>query len=231
MTAVTPSHGGEQAPLGDKFVLLIFLASLVTFGPALVLPFIQDDWPVIAYNPDLNLENLPYLAGQTYWGKALPLDDPWRPGHQLYRPLPVIMFAIEKAVFGLTPWAFRLTNLLLHFLSAWLVARLAAHWLGDSPQARRSAALAGILFAVHAIHFEPVAHIVGRAELGMTAATLAALLCAARVSSDSRWIIAALLSSVIATLFKEISCSLYDQIQQLQSPASECGNARNFPLL
>ena len=155
------------------------------------------------FNEDLTAANLPYMAGKTYWGKQLPLDDPWRPGHHLYRPLPVMMFAVEKALFAQHAWLFRLTNLLLHFLCSCLLALLIAQILGGDRAAWRAARLGALLFAVHAVHFEPIVHIVGRAELGMTTATLAALLCVERAGQSTRWLALTLILGCTATLFKE----------------------------
>lgn len=203
MAGPISSSPGEQTPFARTTCLLIFLATIAAFGPTVTLPFVQDDWGVIVENEDLTLENLPYMGGKTYWDKELPFDDPWRPGHYLYRPLPIVMFAIEKAIFGLNAWGFRLTNLFLHALSACFVALLVARMLGGCRHAWRVAKLSGLLFAVHAVHFEPVYHIVGRAELGMTATTLAALLCVEKAAKNVRWVIVMLALGMVATLFKE----------------------------
>ena len=158
---------------------------------------------MIVHNQDLTLENLPHIAGRAYWDRQLAFEDPWRPGHYLYRPLTVMMFAVEKSVFGSKAWAFRLSNLLLHIVSACLVFILVVRILAGSSTGRQSAMASALLFAVHAVHFETVLHIVGRAELGMTAAVLAALVFADKADKDRRWFGATLAAGMLAVLFKE----------------------------
>ena len=193
----------EAGPSRRNALILLFLASVLALAPLLPLPFIQDDWGVIVHNQDLTLENLPHIAGRAYWDQQLAFEDPWRPGHYLYRPLTVMMFAVEKSVFGSKAWAFRLSNLLLHIASACLVFTLVVRILAGSSTGRQSAMASALLFAVHAVHFETVLHIVGRAELGMTAAVLAALVFADKADKDRRWFGATLAAGMLAVLFKE----------------------------
>jgi hypothetical protein len=193
---------GMERSLTLGSALIVLIAAVVTMGPTLSLPFLQDDWGVIAWNDELAVENLVDMVGPAYWAKELPLDDPWRPGHYLYRPLSVMTLAIEKAVFGATPLPMRAINLILHVVCSLLVASIAARLFGNGRRAQLPAVTAGLLFAVHPVHFEAVAHIVGRAEVGMTAATLLAIWCALR-SDRPAWIATALLAGCAATLFKE----------------------------
>ena len=193
----------EAFPTHKHLFLLVGIAVLIAFAPALPIRFIQDDVGVIIQNRDLTVSNIPTMAGKSYWGKVLVLEDPWRPGHHLYRPIPVMMFAVEKAVFGMTTWPYRIINLLFHALCSVLVALLCARLLEGWKEAGWVPLFAGLLFAVHAVHFEPVVHIVGRAEMGMTAATLAAFLCIDRARTDTRWVYVMIVLGLAATLFKE----------------------------
>ena len=84
-----------------------------------------------------------------------------------------------------------------------MVALLCARLLGGWKEAVRVSLFAGLVFAVHAVHFEPVVHIVGRAEIGMTVATLAAFLCIDRARTDTRWVFVMIVLGLAATLFKE----------------------------
>ena len=193
----------EAFPTHKHLFLLVGIAVLIAFAPALPIRFIQDDVGVIIQNRDLTVSNIPTMAGKSYWGKVLVLEDPWRPGHHLYRPIPVMMFAVEKAVFGMTTWPYRIINLLFHALCSVLVGLLCARLLEGWKEAGWVPLFAGLLFAVHAVHFEPVVHIVGRAEMGMTAATLAAFLCIDRARTDTRWVYVMIVLGLAATLFKE----------------------------
>ncbi len=62
-----------------------------------------------------------------------------------YRPVVMLSFAIEYAVYGLRPWGFHLTNLLLHLANALLVFLL----LDRVSRNSNVALIAAVLFAVH----------------------------------------------------------------------------------
>ncbi len=87
----------EDFPTHKHLFLCVGIAALLAFAPALPIRFLQDDLGVIIHNPDLTVSNIPTMAGKSYWGKVLVFEEPWRPGHYLYRPLPVMMFAVERS--------------------------------------------------------------------------------------------------------------------------------------
>lgn len=86
----------------------------------------------------------------------------------LYRPLTNLSYALNYAVSGLAPWSYRLVNVLLHATTAALVFRLGRLW-GLVPAA---AGVGALLFAVHPVHVEVVAGVVGRRDLLAAAFTL-----------------------------------------------------------
>jgi hypothetical protein len=89
-----------------------------------------------------------------------------------WRPVVKVWFALDALVWGYRPLGYRLTSVLLHAVASWLVFRLAGRLL-----ARRAAAwTAGLLFALHPIHFAAVGWISARYDLACTVFTLAALL-------------------------------------------------------
>lgn len=90
----------------------------------------------------------------------------------LYRPFTALTLAANWSWGGGDPAAFHVTNVLLHAL-----ASVAVFWLGRSLLGVRGGLVAGLLFAVHPVHVEAVANVVGRAEvLAALFAVLAALL-------------------------------------------------------
>jgi len=91
----------------------------------------------------------------------------WPPelGGFLYRPLTVATYVLDWRVDG-AAW-FHAVNVLWHALVSVLVALLARRWAGDG-----AALVAGVVFAVHPVHVEAVANVVGRAELMAAAFTL-----------------------------------------------------------
>jgi hypothetical protein len=90
---------------------------------------------------------------------------------RLYRPLVSMSFAVENWLHGDRPWVFHLVNVLLHAGVSAAVAMLGVRLGG-----RISGWTAGILFAVHPVHVEAVAGLVGRAETACALATLGAIL-------------------------------------------------------
>ncbi|MDO8649622.1 MAG: tetratricopeptide repeat protein [Candidatus Peregrinibacteria bacterium] len=71
---------------------------------------------------------------------------------ELYVPLTLLTYQIEHALFGLAPWIYHLTNILLHAANAALVFAIVTALAG-----RRSVGvIAGFLFAVHPLHTEAV---------------------------------------------------------------------------
>ncbi|XP_063530696.1 protein O-mannosyl-transferase TMTC1-like [Cydia strobilella] len=82
--------------------------------------------------------------------------------HKSYRPLTTLTFRLNYLFSGLSPWYWHLTNACLHCVSCTLVARASA----TIARLRRPfAALAGLLFALHPVHSEAVAGVVGRADV------------------------------------------------------------------
>ena len=149
-------------------LLLAAVCLLANFG-ALRPGFIHDDHRIIEQN-DLtaDLKHLPQIFSSGYWSTA---DERVT---NLYRPLTILSFALDRAVHGLRPLGFRLVNLLLHVLATVLVYRLASRVFAGA--GRRAALGAALLFAVHPVHAEVLGEIVGRSELLAAAGGLASVL-------------------------------------------------------
>ncbi len=134
-------------------VLLISLAVAVylnTLGNA----FAYDDIPLIVNNPNVHQPDWSALWLRGYWSHVTG-------GGGNYRPLTVSTFAVEYQLWGERPVGYHLVNILLHAANvAWLF-----HLLRRYRVAVGLAGLAAALFAVHPVHTEAVANIVGRAEL------------------------------------------------------------------
>ena len=102
----------------------------------------------------------------------------------LYRPLAIFAYALQWALAGGAPWVFHLGNLLLHAAASALVSLLVLRLLPTlggrdeecAPTDVHAAAalLAGLVFALHPVHTEAVANVVGQAELIAAVTTLAA---------------------------------------------------------
>jgi hypothetical protein len=142
--------------------------AIVVYLGALWNGFAVDDLPIIVLNPLVADPSGVWRAfGAPYWPADL--------GGHMYRPLVIAGFAIDRLIDG--PAWFHAANLVWHAGTAVAVAALARRW-ADATGAT-GALVAGVLFAVHPVHVEAVANVVGRAELmaalGVVLAVYAAL--------------------------------------------------------
>ena len=116
----------------------------------------------------------------------------------------VVTYGVDGTVSGGAVWWFHLTNVLLHGLATALVVRVVAQWLAPG-----GALVAGALFAVHAVHVEAVANVVGRAEILVAIGLLAAVLAARRYRRAATplwrrvWLAATLVAAAMAMASKE----------------------------
>lgn len=156
--------------------------AIVAYLGALGNRFAMDDLYIIVANPLVrSLEGVWRAFASPYWPPEL--------GGKLYRPLPVATYALDWLTTS-TVW-FHAVNLLWHAGASAAVAALARRWAGDS-----AALVAGLLFAVHPVHVEAVANVVGRAELMAALFTLLAVYAALERRSAG-WSAAALAAGLL----------------------------------
>ena len=134
---------------------LAALAAALAFANSVGNDFAYDDQLVIAGNEDIQrLETLPGTFVKPYWPNAH--------GRELglWRPVATWVYGLQWALWDGNPAGFHLVNVLLNSVAAALVVLLLGQLLPVS-----AALLAGLLFAVHPVHTEAVANVVGMAEL------------------------------------------------------------------
>jgi tetratricopeptide (TPR) repeat protein len=142
--------------------LTVAMAALAVYALALANDFAFDDIPIVLGDPRLASLDLRAIFSSGYWQHS---------DLALYRPLTTLSFAVDWGLAGHSPAWFHLTNVLLHAAASVLVLLLLARLFPVR------AALAGALvFAVHPVHVEAVANVVGRAELLAAVFSLAACL-------------------------------------------------------
>ncbi len=141
-------------------VLAVALAASLT---AVRGGFVYDDVPVVRDDARLRtLRSLPALVSSPYWSGDF--------ADRMYRPLTTASFALDRAAGGGRAWVFHAANVALHLAVTALVLLLAGAVLG------RGAVVAALWFAVHPVHVEAFAPIVGRSELLAAAGYLVAVL-------------------------------------------------------
>ena len=82
-----------------------------------------------------------------------------------YRPLSLVMFAVEYQFFGLNPFVGHFINVLLYALTAFLLFKVLRNWLSKIEGGAIIALIASLLFIAHPIHTEVVANIKSRDEI------------------------------------------------------------------
>lgn len=120
--------------------------------------FAYDDRPIIVDNEGLqDLRTLPGTLVEPYW--------PNEYGRELglWRPVTTALFGLQWAVWGERPMPFHLLNVLLNVAVAMLGVVVLAELVPLG-----TAFVAGVIFAVHPVHVEAVANVVGQAELFST---------------------------------------------------------------
>lgn len=145
--------------------LLVALAAVAVYANSIANGFALDDNFIVRTNPRVHdLGNLRDIWLLPYWplyGTEL----------GLWRPLAIFGYALQWSITS-APWLFHAVNVALHatasVLAYLLLRRLTGSWAG--------ALVGGLLFAVHPVHTEVVANIVGQAELIAAITTFAACL-------------------------------------------------------
>ncbi len=176
-------------PVPNRTLGLGAVVALVAAGAYLnALPngFAWDDLFIVQGNPVVRAGDWMRALSSPYWPRDLSV-----PGAGLWRPVTSAFLALEWRAFGGAAWGFHLLNLLLHAGVSLLVyvgllglvgAGAASVGVAHGAGARRpcvragAAFVGGTLFAVHPVHTEAVANVVGQGELLAALFFLAAVL-------------------------------------------------------
>ncbi|XP_074243573.1 protein O-mannosyl-transferase TMTC4 isoform X1 [Saimiri boliviensis] len=152
--------------------LVVGLVAIVCFARSYDGDFVFDDSEAIVNNKDLQAETpLGDLWHHDFWGSRLSSNT----SHKSYRPLTVLTFRINYYLSGgFYPMGFHVVNILLHGGISVLMVDVFSVLFGGLQYtskgrrlhlAPRASLLAALLFAVHPVHTECVAGVVGRADL------------------------------------------------------------------
>ena len=157
----------RPAPLPDPrwgvLALAVALLALTASATSLRNGFTYDDRWIIADNDRVHeLRALWRYFEESYW--------PMKNGAGLYRPLVVLAYGVQWTLGAGSPFVFHLVNVLLAAACA-----VAVFWVLGFLVPTRVAWLAAALFAVHPVHVEAVANVVGQAELWAALVLLSAV--------------------------------------------------------
>ncbi|XP_060065746.1 protein O-mannosyl-transferase TMTC4-like [Ylistrum balloti] len=153
--------------------VVVFILAGVCFVNSYDGDFVFDDSEAILNNKDLH-GDVPVtdLFFHDFWGKKLTS----KTSHKSYRPLTVLTYRWSHSLAGgLFPKGFHIVNILLHSIVSTLMLSVFSIVFSECTVAKetgtlafgnpRASLLCAILFAVHPIHTESVAGVVGRADL------------------------------------------------------------------
>ena len=194
--AVTEGAGGVLAGLLSRPIALALAVAAVALAvhlPAAWNGFVFDDHAEIEANRAM-LEpfSLRGILLTEYWGSS---DEQTRTGW--YRPVPLLVQRLTFALYGTNPFPYHLFVLLIHAISAGLLA-----WtLGVRFSLPRGALVAGLLFGVHTVHTEAVSTAYGLKEVLAGLFSIAALAIHAGWTERSPWSRLVRLAAAGALLF------------------------------
>ena len=172
MTTAPDPVTARQTGKGALY-LAVALTAVVVYLGALRNGYALDDVLIVAMNPLTH-----HLGGawqafrEPYWPATF--------SAAMYRPLPIASFVLDLQLDHVA-WL-HTVNLLWNAGVSVLVAAVALRWTGST----NGAWLAGLVFAVHPVHVEAVANLVGRADLMATLFTVLAVYLA--LQYDRFWL-------------------------------------------
>lgn len=161
------------------------LITAVVFLPALNNGFLEWD------------DQVAFVSNAAYRGLSLiQLEWMWTTFHMaIYRPLTWMTYGADFLVWGMDPYGYHLTSLLLHLINTALVFALARRLLTMSNATQRSTTdvrsaiicgVAALLFGIHPTRVETVAWVSARADVLATVFALLTLLTYLRAQSHNR---------------------------------------------
>lgn len=147
----------------SRAALLVALVSLAAYANSLGNGFAYDDVAIVQENPNVSSPTAEAILEGAYWPKS-------PEGRGLYRPTVIAFFALQWWAFDGSPLGFHAVNVALHTTASLLVLMLLSTVAPLLP-----AIVGALLFAVHPVHVEAVANVVGQSEI--LAAVAVALAC------------------------------------------------------
>jgi len=183
---------------GNVACAIVAVAAVVAFAPSLSGGWVWDDTRFITENPSVTKPD----SWLRFLTDASTVDALGARG--IVRPLRTLEFALDYAVFGDSPLAFRLHSLAWHAAAAVLLLQVLRRLVGDG----RAALVGAIFWAVHPAQAESAAVVSSRGDVAMGACVLASVLFALRSRGHDRNFAVSLAFAAVAALCKESAVAL-----------------------
>jgi hypothetical protein len=195
--SVSPASSSRVAPPRWVFALVL-VAAVAGFLPTLTGGFLADDFVYIKRFQDLAWADWPRTFISDWSGGV------WGQPLRELRPFAALSMMSDAKLFGGAAIGYRLVNLALHVIATMLVVRLAWRYAAGSVTA---VAVAGLVFALHPAHAEPVAWVTGRVDTIATAAALLFWLAAELYAErGNRWHLGVALVAFFLGMFSKELC-------------------------
>ena len=142
-------------------IISIFILGFAVFCWSLKNDFVYDDISFIVKNEIIKKLSNTILFFTSKFSVS--------PGgqHHVYRPLRTLSFALDFSLWGLKPWGYRLTNILLHIFTSITLFFILKH-LFEKTQIKHSwsfSFISTLLFLLHPLHTETVYWISCRGDI------------------------------------------------------------------
>lgn len=177
--SVATGTEGLGSPLHDRrtALLAVGVVAAAVYLNSLPNQFAFDDLHIIQNNRAIqSWDSLPGALVAPYW------TGPYAAELGLWRPVTTALLGLQWNLSGGEPLLFHAVNVLVHTAASLLVVLLLAELLPLG-----AAFAAGIVFAVHPVHVEAVANVIGLSELVSTACVLGACVLHVRGGTRSTW--------------------------------------------
>jgi hypothetical protein len=157
---------------------VLIVAIAFGFGRSVRSYFVGDDFAYVGKFLGTSILSLPRFFVHE-WSEGM-----WGAPLLELRPVAALSFILDGQLWGANPTGYHLTNLLLHLACSGLVMLITRAVLIDG---WLPAAAAGLIFALHPVHVEPVIWITGRVDTISTLAYLLAIYGLLRFRSNATW--------------------------------------------
>jgi hypothetical protein len=157
---------------------VLALVIALGFGRSIRSYFVGDDFAYVGKFFGTSILSLPHFFVHE-WS-----DGMWGGPTSELRPVAALSFILDARLWGINPTGYHLTNLLLHLACSIMVMLITRAVLVDG---WLPGAAAGMIFALHPVHVEPVIWITGRVDTISTLAYLLGIYGLLRFRSNPAW--------------------------------------------
>ncbi|MBS1492773.1 MAG: tetratricopeptide repeat protein [Bacteroidetes bacterium] len=181
--------------------IIIAIVTLIVFYNTFQNDFVFDDESVVQNNQSItSLSSIPkYLTGEDGFAKVI---------GKYYRPIVSATYAIDYALYGLSPKGFHITNVIIHLIACLLLFKIFTILFAKSKYGNFIALVITLIFAVHPIHTEAVSWVSGRTDSIVTLFFFASFLYYIKFSNSenktSKFLILSVVFYFLGLLSKEM---------------------------